>query len=59
MGWWSVLTIILKLREVEVELGNGRTVGQVCKKLGAIDQTYYRWSNGYFCRVSLQSHWFI
>jgi len=35
--------IIGKLREAEVELAKGATVGQVCKKLGITDQTYYRW----------------
>ena len=24
-------------------LGNGQTVGQVCRKLGVTEQTYYRW----------------
>ena len=35
--------IIPKLREAEVELARGRTVAQVCKKLGITEQTYYRW----------------
>ena len=34
--------IILKLREAEVELAKGRTVAQVCKKLGITEQTHYR-----------------
>ena len=39
--------IIGKLREAEVELAKGRTVGQVCKKLGVTEQTYYRWRKEY------------
>ena len=39
--------IIAKLREAEVELAQGRTVPQVCKKLGVSEQTYYRWRKEY------------
>lgn len=39
--------IIGKLREAEVELAKGATVGQVCKKLEIADQTYYRWRAEY------------
>ena len=39
--------IIGKLREAEVELARGATVGQVCKKLEITDQTYYRWRAEY------------
>lgn len=39
--------IIHKLREAEVELAKGRTVGEVCKHLGVTDQTYYRWRKEY------------
>jgi transposase-like protein len=35
--------IIHKLREADVELGRGRTVGEVCKQLAVTEQTYYRW----------------
>ena len=34
--------IISKLREAEVLLSQGQTVGQACKSLGVSDQTYYR-----------------
>jgi putative transposase len=37
--------IINKLREADVELANGTTVEQACKKLGVSEQTYYRWRN--------------
>ena len=39
--------IIPKLREAEVALARGATVGQVCKKLGVTEQTYYRWRKEY------------
>ena len=39
--------IIPKLREAEVELAKGATVGVVCKKLGITEQTYYRWRKEY------------
>ena len=43
----TVEHIIGKLREAEVELSQGRTVLQVCRKLGIAEQTYYRWRNEY------------
>ena len=39
--------IIRKLREAEVELAGGATVGQVCQKLGVSEQTFHRWRNRY------------
>jgi putative transposase len=39
--------IIPRLREAEVELAKGATVGLVCKKLGVTEQTYYRWRKEY------------
>jgi putative transposase len=39
--------IINRLRTAEVELSQGRTVVQVCKKLGVTEQTYYRWRKEY------------
>ena len=47
MKRYSPEQIINKLREAEVELSRGRTVGEVCKKLGITDQTYYRWRKEY------------
>ena len=35
--------IISKLREAEVHLTQGETVGQVVRRLGVSEQTYYRW----------------
>jgi len=39
--------IIHRLREADVLLGQGQTVGQVCKQLGVVEQTYYRWRRTY------------
>jgi transposase-like protein len=39
--------IIGQLREAEVELAQGKTTGEVCKKLGVTEQTYYRWRKEY------------
>jgi transposase-like protein len=39
--------IIGYLREAEILLSKGNTIGQVCKKIGISDQTYYRWRKGY------------
>jgi len=39
--------IIGKLREAEVLLGQGGTVGEVSRKLGVTEQTYYRWRREY------------
>jgi transposase-like protein len=39
--------IIGKVREAEVLLGQGSTVGEVSRKLGITEQTYYRWRRGY------------
>jgi putative transposase len=39
--------IIGKLREAEVEISKGQTIGQIVKKLGITEQTYYRWRKEY------------
>jgi putative transposase len=44
---YSVEQIIRKLREAEVELAKGSTVGVVCRKLGVTTNTYYRWRKEY------------
>jgi putative transposase len=35
------------LREAEVGLSQGQTVGQVCRTLGIAEQTFYRWRREY------------
>jgi len=39
--------IIGKLREAEVLLSQGLTVGEASRKLGVTEQTYYRWRKEY------------
>ena len=39
--------IIPKLREAEVLLAQGVTIGRICKKLGIAEQTYYWWRKEY------------
>ena len=39
--------IIYKLRVAEVELSKGNSTGQICRKLGITEQTYYRWCKQY------------
>ena len=36
-----------KLREAEILLNQGATVGEASKKIGVIEQTYYRWRKEY------------
>jgi len=39
--------IIGMLREAEVALAQGITVGQVCRQISISEQTYYRWRKQY------------
>ncbi len=39
--------IIGRLREAEVLLSQGATVGEASRKLGVTEQTYYRWRKEY------------
>ena len=39
--------IISKLREAEVLLSQGATIGEASKKIGVTEQTYYRWRKEY------------
>ena len=39
--------IIGKLREAEIDISKGQTIGQIVKKLGITEQTYYRWRKEY------------
>jgi len=44
---YTAKQIILKLREAEVLLSQGKTVKQVCRSLEVSEQTYYRWRREY------------
>ena len=39
--------IIQKLRRAEVEIAQGDTVAQACKKIEVTEHTYYRWRSEY------------
>lgn len=39
--------IIGLLRQAEVELGQGRMVGDICRRLGVSEATFYRWRAEY------------
>jgi transposase-like protein len=39
--------IINKLREVEILVSQGSTIGMASKKIGVTEQTYYRWRKEY------------
>ena len=44
---FSTEQIIMKLREIEIFCGQGRTVAEACRQVGITEQTYYRWRNKY------------
>jgi transposase-like protein len=44
---FSAEQIISKLREAEVLLSQGKTVGEACRHLMVSEQTYYRWRKDY------------
>jgi putative transposase len=39
--------IVVKLRQIEVLMGQGKTVSQASKEAGITDQTFYRWRKEY------------
>ena len=39
--------IIGVLREADVKLSQGRSVGQLCREMGITEQSYYRWRKEY------------
>ena len=39
--------IINKLREAEIQINQGTTIGEASRKLGVTEQTYYRWRREY------------
>ena len=44
---FTVEQIIHHLREAEVLLVQGRTIGEVCRQIGISEQSYYRWRKEY------------
>jgi len=43
----STEEIIQALREAEVRIGQGETVGKICRSFGVSEQTYYKWRREY------------
>jgi putative transposase len=44
---YTIEQIISKLREAEVFLSQGQTVGDICRSFHISEQTYYRWRKEY------------
>ena len=44
---YSAEQIIGHLREAEVRLAQGQTVGEICRQIGISEQSYYRWRREY------------
>jgi putative transposase len=43
----STEEIISALREAEVRIAQGETVGKFCRSIGISEQTYYKWRREY------------
>ena len=43
----SAEQIVKHLRDADQMLGEGKTIAQVCKKLGVTEVSYYRWRREY------------
>ena len=41
------MQIVAKLRQADVLIGQGKSVGEVCKEIEVSEQTYYRWRQKY------------
>jgi hypothetical protein len=44
---FSAEQMIIKLREVEVQVGQGASIAGACCKIAVTEQTYYRWRKEY------------
>ena len=44
---YSVEQIINHLRGADVLLAQGQTVGEICRRIGVSEQSYYRWRREY------------
>ena len=51
----STEQIIMKLREAEVLIAQGRSIAEVARQLGVSKQTYYRWRQEYGGLDSIQA----
>ena len=48
--------IIGMLREAEIRLSQGQSVGEICRGLGVSEQSYYRWRKEYGGMEVNQAH---
>ena len=48
--------IIGMLREAEIRLSQGQTVGEICRGFGVSEQSYYRWRREYGGMEVSQAH---
>lgn len=46
-GKYKAEQIVAVLRQIEVQMANGKTAPQACKEAGIHTQTYYRWRREY------------
>ena len=46
-GRFGAEQIVMKLRQIEVLQGQGKSVAAACKEVGTTEQTYYRWRKEY------------
>jgi putative transposase len=44
---YTIEQVISKLREAEVLLSQGQSVGDICRSFNISEQTYYRWRKEY------------
>jgi transposase-like protein len=44
---YTIEQIIVKLREVEIHCGQGKTIAEAARMIGVTQQTYYRWRKEY------------
>ncbi len=44
---YNIEQIIIKLREVELFCGQGKTIEEACRQIEITQQTYYRWRKQY------------
>jgi transposase-like protein len=46
-GRFGAEQIVMKLRQIEVLQGQGKSVAAACKEVGTTEQSYYRWRKEY------------
>ena len=44
---WSAEQIVAKLRQIEIQIAQGKSVALACKEAEISEQSYYRWRKEY------------